>query len=82
MSSLARSAFLVGVTLVVAASALAMFGVFGLFVLGAVLTVGGGVASAVEYLGSDDNYRVECPDCGADNWAERTRCRECDGRLP
>lgn len=73
---------LVGTTLVTVASVLLLFGPMTLLAVGAFLMLVGAVATLTSYAGSDDRYRVACPDCGTDNWAERTQCRECGADLP
>jgi hypothetical protein len=81
MNRFASATFLVGATLVTAGGALLLFGPVALLAVGAFLIAVGVVASLASYLGSDDKYRAPCPECGTDNWAERTRCRECDAAL-
>jgi hypothetical protein len=81
MNRFASATFLLGTALVSVAAMLLAFGPMALLAVGAVLMVLGAGIGFTDYLGSDDRYRVSCPDCGTKNWAERTRCRDCGASL-
>ena len=76
----ARSATVVGVALVLAGLAMTLYGVTGLFLVGGALLVFGAVASFTLPRESESGA-VECPDCAANNWADRGQCRECGADL-
>ncbi|WP_135824382.1 hypothetical protein [Halorussus ruber] len=81
MHRFASATFLLGVALASVAAVLLAFGPMALLAVGAVLMVLGAAVGFTSYLGSDEKYRVSCPDCGTKNWAERTRCRDCGASL-
>jgi hypothetical protein len=79
-NSVGRSVTVVGATLVLGGLAITVAGVTGLFVAGGALLVVGAVASFTRSPESESGS-AECPECGANNWADRAQCRACGATL-
>ncbi len=71
---------LVEAALVLAGLAITFWGVTGLFAVGGALLLSGALAS-FSWPRESESGGSQCPDCAANNWADRGQCRECGADL-